>query len=168
MVRTMTSLALHLVNQFRANEGLPGLQLMMGTRQDEILREVVAETTITSTEFDPDAMQGIGFRTELRDLWRVLDDFDLTSFDLFTPLQTAQGHTEAAAWIDRWGERWQVATQLLDRARKIAETRYPRERTSSGMLREATQMLNRVTVEVPQIPRLILVDNAVELGEGEL
>ena len=170
-VRTASSLAMLLCNEYRSTLGEEPLQLMTGTRQDEVLREALESLADHGhSGLDPEMFATTTFRTELRDLWRVLDDFSMTSEQLRTFSVQIEETRDLPEQILRLGERWEFASLVLDRAREIAAVRYPTERTANGILAEATRLLTVVTDYSwhESIPQLVFVDDAADLGEGSL
>ncbi|QIM18726.1 ATP-dependent helicase [Leucobacter coleopterorum] len=184
-VRTATSFAFALLNRAAAIEGKTAPRLLTGTVQDETIAAVVdgrlAAGEFSTAELVPEIVQSPTYRAELRELWRVLDDFGLTPQQLMTELKEVQqvsrreAHTRApdVELANRWLETLSIIASVADR---LAVER-PTELSSSALLREATAALHGIAVAQGagakdsgrlRIPKLILVDDAQELGEGEL
>ena len=169
--RTASSLALMLCNAYRRWAGKDDLQLMTGTRQDEVLREALQE--VESPEhigLTPEALDSVPFRTELRDMWRVLDDFSMTPRELRQYAIEVRATSDLPSQIHRLTDRWEAIAQVVEHAQLIAERRFPTERTANGILAHATRLLEHVQdFSWPGlIPRLIYVDDAADVGEGAL
>ncbi|UBH06580.1 DNA helicase [Leucobacter sp. Psy1] len=183
LVRTPASLAFALLARRAAEEGREPPRLLTGTVQDELIGEVIeaalvrAETghrTAWVERFAPELLRSAPFRAELRELVRVLDDASLSPETLMPRLEALEGarsrEAVTALPAPELVEVWLAALELLTRVQaRIAEAR-PGELTSSGLLRAAAAMV-RASGDgggaVP-LPRLILIDDAHELTEGDL
>ncbi|MDA3146058.1 ATP-dependent helicase [Leucobacter sp. UCMA 4100] len=184
LVRTPASLAFQLCNEHQQRLALPAFQLMMGSRQDEILREAVDSVTEAAAMNDAgtealaaessgisfDMVQSTAMRTELRDLWRVLDDFSMSAAELETfalGVLAEPGHGE---FVHELARRWRFLALLLARAERIAVSEYPEERSASAMMRDAVALLGEQTLSnnLLSVPKLVLVDDAADLSEGAL
>lgn len=174
-VRTAASFAFALLSRLAAIAGQTAPRLLTGTVQDEAIAAVV-EDRLTSGRpaaagLVPEIVQSPTFRAELRELWRVLDDFGTSPQRLAAELAALRRqsgrleHTRApdSGLLDRWVEVLEIIEVAAER---LARDR-PAERSSSALLRDATAALHGET-GLPPLPRLILVDDAQELGEGEL
>ncbi|MFV0435691.1 MAG: PD-(D/E)XK nuclease family protein [Leucobacter sp.] len=129
----------------------------------------------------PEVLRSPAFRAELRELWRITDDFDLAPLEFAAQLRRLQAggadetftQTPPRELIERWHDGLRLISPVLDR---LASTR-PGELSSSALLRTAAATVREsgtahaVRVAGPErfrVPRLLLVDDAQELGEGEL
>lgn len=179
-VRTAASLAFAVLARAAALEGAGAPRLLTGTVQDEAIAEVVTAGVAASgagiAGLPPEVLQSPAFRAELRELWRVADDFGIAPAALRSEAAAlaAEAATEAHARVPdpellaRWRDGFGLIQAVADR---LADER-PDELSSSGLLREAATAVRRVgaagETDRLAIPRLILVDDAQELGEGEL
>ncbi|SJN08575.1 ATP-dependent DNA helicase SCO5183 [Leucobacter sp. 7(1)] len=179
-VRTAASLAFAVLARAAALEGTVAPRLLTGTVQDEAIAEVVTAGVAVHgagiAGLPPEVLHSPAFRAELRELWRVADDFGLVPGELrqhVAELEAAaatEAHTRLPdpELLARWRDGFGLIQAVADR---IADER-PNELSSSGLLREAAAAVRRVVAAGDTarlaIPRLILVDDAQELGEGEL
>lgn len=180
-VRTHTSLAFALLSQAAAVDGDPAPRLLTGTVQDEAIAAVIerrlgpaARDAVTSSRgvgaaLAPEVLRTPAFRAELREFWRVLDDFDLDPAGLRARLDGLSGLAASEAVTDAPAEqllvRWTEALELIAEAGERLGAERPSEWSASALLRGASREL-RSGRAVP--PRLLLVDDAQELGEGQL
>lgn len=182
-VRTPASLAFAVLAQAAAVAGEPAPRLLTGTVQDEAIAAVVERESGLAgsgmrglpsgadgaSGLAPEVMRSPVFRAELREFWRVLDDFDLEPGQLLARLVALRGRAAGEAVTETPDDellgRWTEALGLLSAvaARLVAER--PAELSSSALLRAACRAL-RDGCAVP--PQLLLVDDAQELGEGQL
>ena len=180
-VRTAASLAFAVLARASAVAGEEAPRLLTGTVQDEAIARVVAEGLSEGAGFAglaPEVLQSPVFRAELRELWRIADDADREPAAFAEELaalatraaeagETAGGLPELAL-VERWQEGFALIAAV---AARLAEER-PSELSSSALLRASGRAVRRDggTGEhaVLRVPRLILVDDAQELGEGEL
>ena len=182
-VRTAASLGFAVLSREHALIGADAPRLLTGTVQDELLAEVIAEGSRTalarSIGIVPEVLATPAFRAELRDLWRVLDDFGRTPRALAEEVEAARAAGAAEARAEGPGrelvERWTAALALVDAAAARASTARPGELSPSAILRAASAAVREHGVrsdaqpgEGLPVPRLILVDDAQELGEGAL
>ncbi|UOQ60628.1 PD-(D/E)XK nuclease family protein [Leucobacter rhizosphaerae] len=188
-VRTAASLGFALLSRVTAVEGANAPRLLTGTVQDEAIAAVVAEIgrggAAASGGLVPEVMASGTYRAELRELWRVADDFGLDPARLAEELgevraqAVSQAHTRAPApeLLDRWQQSLSVIAAV---SAGLARER-PDECSSSALLRRAAAAVERMGATgaaragsvtddgaALRLPRLILVDDAQELGEGEL
>ncbi len=183
--RTAPSLAFALL-QLRANlqgEAVP--RLLTGTAHDESVEQVIAALLDgrarprESSPFAPEpllsepllgellpseVLLSDAFRAELRELSRVLDDFGAQPLELLAALR--DGSRPHADSTDRFAALWSAGLELLELVREMLERERPGELPASAMMREACAALH-VDDALP-VPRLVLVDDAAELGEGAL
>ena len=182
-VRTAASLAFSVLARSSALAGREAPRLLTGTVQDEAIAAVVEEFLGSGSGspagLTPEILMSQPFRAELRELWRVCDDFGRAPAELAAELHEAlagRGSGERDAHgggpAPEIAERWLAGLQLiLVVAARIARER-PAELSSSALLRIAAEtVLAEGAVgesAALRLPRTILVDDAQELGEGEL
>ncbi|UOR00330.1 PD-(D/E)XK nuclease family protein [Leucobacter allii] len=120
-------------------------------------------------EFPAEVMRSPTFRAELRELWRVADDFAWRPAELLRVLREAgaAASREAQSRVADPGvvARWCSGLELIAEVSARLAVDRPEEVSSSALLREAADAIRADGVPVP---RLLLVDDAQELGEGEL
>ncbi|WP_010156768.1 UvrD-helicase domain-containing protein, partial [Leucobacter chromiiresistens] len=182
-VRTAASLGFAILSRERALVGADAPRLLTGTVQDELLADVIAEEGATALARDagitPEVLATAAFRAELRDLWRVVDDFGRSPQGLAG--EVAEARAEAAARAAAEGPsdplvaHWIAALTIVDAAAARAAAVRPGELSPSAILRAAGDAVREHGARsdaVPgdgfAVPRLILVDDAQELGEGAL
>ena len=182
-VRTAASLGFAVLARERAAAGRDAPRLLTGTVHDELLADLIGERgapgIAAAASLVPEVVSGPTFRSELRDLWRVLDDFDRSPAACAAEL--AEAHTAASRQAitdgprDELVVRWQSALPLLEAAEQRLALERPGELSASAILRAAAAAVRArgVRSDAPAgngvaVPRLILVDDAQELGEGEL
>lgn len=184
--RTAASFAFAMLARAAALEGRETPRLLTGTVHDEAIAATV-ETGLSVggasiSGIVPEVLQSPAFRAELRELWRVVDDFGLEPQQLAAELRALQGVAERDAHTNapdpelsgRWGDGLALIAAVADRLEKER----PGEMHASALLRAAAQavLTDGVTGSGSgsaagsgfPVPRLILVDDAQELGEGEL
>lgn len=166
-VRTAPSLAFAVLQRQAALRGVDAPRLLTGTAHDEVIESAVAaalEQGLQGVPFAPEVLLSDAFRAEMRELSRVLDDFALQPNELVAKLRASGAdRTSDAA---EFAAQWVSALELLEVVKsRLAESR-PGELSSSALLRAACEVL-RADAEV-QVPRLVLIDDAAELGEGSL
>ncbi|MBL3698332.1 UrvD/REP family ATP-dependent DNA helicase [Leucobacter luti] len=182
-VRTATSLAFALLGRAASLEGREAPRLLTGTVQDEAIAEVVAagvaESDAGISGIPTEVLHSPAFRAELRELWRVSDDFGIAPSALVARLGElgAAAASEAFARVPdpELSARWRDGFGLIDAVAARLGAERPDELSASGLLRAAAAAVRRdggrrgshTTAQLP-VPRLILVDDAQELGEGEL
>ncbi|PRI10868.1 UrvD/REP family ATP-dependent DNA helicase [Leucobacter massiliensis] len=129
----------------------------------------------------PEVLRSPAFRAELRELWRVVDDFGLDPGVLASELRRIRGEAAAAAHTRAPEEglidRWCAGLLLIELVATRLASERPGELSSSALLRAAAAAVRERGVagsagEAGQgrfaMPRLLLVDDAQELGEGDL
>ena len=169
-VRTAPSLAFAVLQRQAALLGEDAPRLLTGTAHDEAVERaieaVLAQHSSHGLEFTlaPDVLLHEAFRAETRELSRVLDDFDLRAGELIEMLQR-RGNTSPRV-SDEFSAQWIEALYLLKAVQEeLAHTRKG-ELSSSAMQRLACAAV-RENAEL-EVPKLVLVDDASELGEGAL
>ncbi|MEJ6490058.1 PD-(D/E)XK nuclease family protein [Leucobacter sp. USCH14] len=182
-VRTAASLGFAVLSREHALIGADAPRLLTGTVQDELLAEVISEGSATalarSIGIVPEVLATPAFRAELRDLWRVLDDFGRSPRELAQEVEAARAARAARAQSEGPGaelvERWTAALALVEAAAARASTERPGELSPSAILRAASDAVREHGVRSDAragdgfpVPRLILIDDAQELGEGAL
>ncbi len=165
-VRTAPSLAFALLETRAARLGQLPPRLLTGTAHDEVVETVIAGLCeggeAAQLPFSSEVMASDAFRAELRELSRVLDDFALRPNELRARLREGG----AAGVGGTTGELWAAGLWLLSRVANALEQGRPGELPASAMMREACAVV-RADDEI-RVPRLVLVDDAAELGEGAL
>lgn len=166
-VRTAPSLAFAFLQRRAALEGVVPPRLLTGTAHDEVidtvLREVIASQSEQTLPFPPEVLLSEAFRSELRELGRVLDDFAIEPGDLAARVSREAMSAQVSASIF---EQWSGALTLLEQVQQRLARDRSGEYTSSAMLRAACEVVR--SEENLQLPSLVLVDDAGELGEGPL
>lgn len=186
-VRTAASLGFAILSRLTAASGGNAPRLLTGTVQDEAIATAVSERVThqpgQALALGREVMESATYRAELRELWRVTDDFGVSPGALAAELserrgrEAAQAHTRlpASEVLDRWEE----GLQMIDAVAALLSAERPDEHSSSAILRKAAEAVHRSGVSSTvdpaptlepaiRVPRLILVDDAQELGEGEL
>lgn len=173
-VRTASSFAFSVLGRAAATAGEAPPRLLTGTVQDEAIAETVA------ARIQADAARGEGglatdvllsapFRAELRELWRVLDDFGFSPAALAASLTGALAEARNLAYSagpdPGLAARWVEALDVLQDVQQGLEQSRAQEVSSSGLLRLAAQAIRDGQAPAP---RLLLIDDAQELGEGQL
>lgn len=169
-VRTTASLAFALLARAAATAGTAPPRLLTGNVQDEAIASVVSDALASGVEsvLAPDVLISPQFRAELREFIRVLDDFDLDHAALRVSLERMRGaagadaHSDAPS--DEWIARWIEGVGIADAVSERLAAERPDELGSSALLRAATHEVSRGA----GVPRLLLIDDAQELGEGQL
>ena len=194
-VRTPASLAFAVIAREFAATGRPAPRLLTGTAHDEAIARAVdralsegasalgasAEGAVAedgsagrdlTAAFAPEVLASERFRAELREFWRVLDDFDLSperARDLFVAARDRGGReAQTRAPDPELLLRWESVLGLVAEVRDELSRERPDEFTSSGLLRAATAVLREGGDGETGVPRLVIVDDAQQLGEGEL
>lgn len=173
-VRTASSFAFAVLGRVAAEAGEAPPRLLTGTVQDEAIAEAVLQH-IEQTEprveggLAPEVLLSAPFRAELRELWRVLDDFALAPRGLADQLAEAVAQSSSRAFTagpdPMLAGRWREALALLDTVQRRLAAERVHEVSSSALLRLAAQAIRDGRGAAP---RLILIDDAQELGEGQL
>ena len=172
-VRTTSSFAFSVLARAAALSGDTPPRLLTGTVQDEAIADVVQSRLDSGTAgagaLAPEVLLSAPFRAELRELWRVLDDYNLAPAALAAELdRAAAGNADTPFSLgpdDSLVARWGAALGLLAEVQQRLETARSAEVSSSGLLRRAASAI--ASGQAPA-PRLLLVDDAQELGEGQL
>lgn len=182
-VRTAASLGFAVLSREHALAGADAPRLLTGTVQDELLADVISEGSAAalarSVGISADVLGTPAFRAELRDLWRVLDDFDRSPTALAAEVDAARAAAASRAVSEGPGDDlaglWRAALALLGAAMRRAAAERPGELSPSAILRAASAAVRDHGVRSDaepgdgfSVPRLILVDDAQELGEGAL
>lgn len=173
-VRTAPSLAFALLQLSATMHGKTAPRLLTGTAHDESVEQVIAAVLDGRAElleplpFAPEVVLSEAFRAELRELSRVLDDFGVQPLELLESLQGERrpGFGSADGSTTGFLALWCAGLELLELVRELLEHERVGELPASAMMREACALL-RSGDDVPA-PRLVLVDDAAELGEGAL
>lgn len=178
--RTATSLAFSILARGAALQGQSAPRLLTGTVQDEAIAQLLegdaGAGVAGSGVFPTEVLVSPTFRGELRELWRVSDDYGRDLAELAAEVRgAAAGAARAAHTLapdQGLAERWATGLELIDVVvRRLAAER-PGELTSSGLLRAAAMLvLAEGGVDAGarmRLPRLVLVDDAQEVGEGTL
>lgn len=173
-VRTASSFAFSVLGRAAAESGEAPPRLLTGTVQDEVIAEAVSTRLEGAAPrpdggLAPEVLLSAPFRAELRELWRVLDDFDLDPAVLATELNRVLAESGQQAFtagpdpalVGRWRESLRL---LHDIQGALAETR-PGEVNSSGLIRLAARAIRDGFAAAP---KLLIIDDAQELGEGQL
>lgn len=174
--RTAASFAFDVLTRQAARAAVTPPRLLTGTAHDEAIAEVIDEWiesgqfAVEASTFAPEVLRSSAFRAELREFMRVLDDFGLEPATIDARLGVMglsdRRATAAEAPSVALRDAWKVALHLSEVVeQRLARTR-PGEHASSRLLRAACEAI-RVDESV-EMPRLVLVDDAQEVGEGEL
>ncbi|WP_427868584.1 PD-(D/E)XK nuclease family protein [Leucobacter luti] len=180
-VRTAASLAFSVLARSSALAGREAPRLLTGTVQDEAIAAVVEEFLASGAGspagLSPEILMSQAFRAELRELWRVCDDFGREPAELAAELASlgpgsAERDRHGGGPAPELAERWLAGLRLIEVvAARIARER-PVELSSSALLRRASEtvLAEGAVGEAAalRLPRTVLVDDAQELGEGEL
>lgn len=172
-VRTAASLAFAVLGRVAAVAGDPAPRLLTGTVQDEAIAAVIEDRIGSGAggygALVPDVLRSPVFRAELREFWRVLDDFDLDPAAFLARLEGLRGRSAGEmltdAPDDELLERWVEALGIITAVDARLRTVRPGEVSSSALLRRAALELRSGNAAAP---RLLLVDDAQELDEGQL
>lgn len=176
--RTPAALAFAVLGQTAAVSGEPAPRLLTGTVQDEAVAAAIeqriergsgASASDGPAVLAPEILRSPAFRAELREFWRVLDDFDLDPAHLLEQLAALRGRAASEAMTDAPDdariERWSEALRVIVEVEARLRDERPGELSSSALLRSAARELRSGSATAP---RLLLVDDAQELGEGGL
>lgn len=174
--RTFTAFAFGLLAREAASRGAPAPRLLTGTAHDEAISATVEDPALPAAAevrelIGAEAVQSPAFRAELRELARIVDDFG------WDPAALAQRIVEAARSraeerISRAPDaalaaRWTAALRLLVPVEQRLAVEHPGERSASGLLAAAARSVREAGAEF-RAPRIVLVDDAQDLGEGQL
>ena len=173
-VRTAPSLAFAMLQRDAALRGEPAPRLLTGTAHDEVIESVVQAALLLPEQgeraatFVPEVLLSEAFRAEMRELSRVLDDFALQPGELIASLAEIRvgAAPGIAAGADEFLPQWVAALELLEVVEQRLREDRQGELSSSALLRAACEVLR--TREDARVPRLVLVADAAELGEGAL
>lgn len=169
-VRTAVSLAFELLQRQAALQGDAAPRLLTGTVQDEVTMQVLEEIASGQLSisrrlpFAPEVLRSEAFRGELRELSRVIDDFALEPQQLVSRLSDGYAPRGESAFAGV--EQWPAALELASVVRARLGEQRAGELTSSAIMRSACAAVRNNEQIV--VPRLVLVDDAGELGEGAL
>ncbi|MBC9955225.1 ATP-dependent helicase [Leucobacter sp. cx-42] len=190
-VRTLTSFAFGVLAAAAASGGEAEPRLLTGTVQDELITALIDEQLEVALRAragagagdEDDAGESLGnvegltaevlrspaFRAELREFWRAIDDFDLDVRELLARVTALRGVAAASAQSDAPDDqllsRWCEALLIVEAVEARVHAERPGEYSASGLLRAAAASVRAGAVKVP---RLLLVDDAQEIGEGQL
>lgn len=158
LAKTLNSFAFGLLTIEARARGASLPQLLSGSQQDQLLREIVEkqDAALWPKQFDKTVLSLAGFRTELRDLISVAIEYDLDPVDLeklSTQHSIPQWHAAAACYRQYQG--------FLKQSGKY---------DSVSLLRAASRLVQDPNSEIKPDIRAILVDDAQELtpSSGEL
>ncbi|MBC9944483.1 PD-(D/E)XK nuclease family protein [Leucobacter sp. cx-328] len=116
-----------------------------------------------------EVLRSPAFRAELREFWRTIDDFDLDVRELLARVTALRGVAVSSAQSDAPEDqllnRWAEALLIVEAVEARVRAERPGEYSASGLLRAAAASVRAGAV---QVPRLLLVDDAQEIGEGQL
>jgi len=171
-VRTAQSYAFSILRRVAAESGAHPPRLLTGAVHDEMIAIVIEDQLREGRlirEFSDEVVRSAPFRAELREFSRILDAYGPEARDRvrhagsFHETRTASpSHGPAPEFVTKW----QLGYEILDEVEgRLARLR-PGELSSSRMLAEAANVL--VQNEGLRVPRLVLIDDGQELGEGEL
>ena len=117
----------------------------------------------------PEVLSSAPFRAELRELWRVLDDCGFDATELAARLRALDDTARSGPFTELpdagLRERWLVGLDLIAEVSARLRDERPDEVSASSLLRRAAAAVRAGDAAVP---RLILVDDAQDLGEGAL
>ncbi|WP_053388146.1 PD-(D/E)XK nuclease family protein [Leucobacter japonicus] len=181
-VRTAASFGFAVLAREHAIAGTEAPRLLTGTVHDEVIAEVIAAVdapaAAAAAGLIPEVLATAPFRAELRDLGRVLDDYGLQASELLAALDGAAASDSAYSLAPdaELASRWRVAARLIDAVEHRLRSTRAGESSASALLRAAGAAIRAHGVrsdahasgQAFAVPRLILVDDAQELGEGPL
>lgn len=187
-VRTAASLGFAVLARAAALAGRDAPRLLTGTVQDEEIAAVVDGGAAGAgvAGLPHEVLQSPAFRAELRELWRIADDFGLEPAALAARLRELRRETGAEAFtrLPDPGllERWRDGLELISAVARDLARKRPDELSSSALLRAASDAVREggsvaadpvasgsaAHASGLRVPRLLLVDDAQEIGEGEL
>lgn len=172
VARTAVSFAQSLLRQQAERAGLPIPRLITGLTDDQILSEVIAAHPEWRFGLPAEAEIGVPIRTELRDVWRVVDEYGHDPASMLQLLQSEGAHAESSPFSLGFGRatrlRLEDALRVISCAVPMRAERRPGEYSASGMERAATDLLRASATGAIEVPRLILIDDAGDVGEGTI
>lgn len=163
VAQTTQAFAFALLVAVAQQNGTAAPRLLTAVLQDEIIAEVLAGTdfmldTLSAQQKEADSheksilrqsvVDTVALRTELRNLWQLLDELNLTPEQAHRTVVTSGNY------------RWQQALEVL--AEVWAKISRRAEYSASGVLLEAIKLLQQGYKF--ELPRLIVVDDASELS----
>ena len=166
--RTPSAYAFSLVHLAAAARGHTPPRLLTGAAHDEAIAAVLdAHAGLhADAPWSPEVLGGSAFRTELREFARVLDAHGVSPAELRARIAAARvapaPHRPDADLLAIWSH----AAGLEAEVRTHLAARRSEERSASALMAEAVRLLDAGAPVVT--PRLVLVDDAQELGEGEV
>lgn len=169
--RTLESLAFAILTHSAARLGDASPRLLTGQVQDEAIAQSIDALLAGENTgfFAPEVLLSPVFRAELREFWRVLDDFDLEPGEFSRQLDELRGLERSQAFTivpgDDLLDRWREALSIIAATDEGLRVSRPGELSSSALLRAASRQVRAGRADVP---RLLLVDDAQEIGEGQL
>lgn len=171
-VRTASSFAFSVLHRCAALTERTPPRLLTGTVHDEVIAEVVnarLEHGAATGVLSPEVLLSAPFRAELRELARVLDDFSLEPSEMLAQLGAlgveARRHAHSEAPDPELQTRWAEGLDIVTEVSRRLQLERGDEISASGMLRLAALEVLAGTVSAP---KLLLIDDAQELGEGAL
>lgn len=175
-VRTPVSLAFAVLQRSAALRGEQTPRLLTGTAHDEIIEaeismllgagrdKCLSELGLSRLPFAEEVLRSAAFRAELREMSRVLDDAAIDPAALPVALQLRATAGDAAA--RQWDEPWRFGAYVLARAAASLAQRSSVELAASTLTRRACAVI-RDDAQL-RVPKLVLLDDAAEIGEGTL
>jgi superfamily I DNA/RNA helicase/RecB family exonuclease len=164
LFRTPISFAFALAARQAAVNGEVPPALITGQAQDEAVAQAIRELSRSSDHRGVSAhlAESAKFRTELRNFWRIYDDYRLTA----ESVQRVKAVHEKIAG-GQLHVSWDVAASIVERAQDL--TRQPGEYTVSGIMRHAVDLVLQLPdSELELVPENIYIDDAADLTEGAL
>ncbi|PII81752.1 hypothetical protein BMH32_12235 [Leucobacter sp. OLJS4] len=174
--RTFTAFAFGLLAKDAASRGAPAPRLLTGTAHDEAISATIADPGISAAAevrelIGVDAVQSPAFRAELRELARIIDDFgwdsEALSQRIVDAARASAGERVSRAPDAALASRWIAALRLLGPVELRLAAEHPGERSASGLLAAAARSVRESDAGF-RAPRIVLVDDAQDLGEGQL
>ncbi|MDO4241302.1 MAG: PD-(D/E)XK nuclease family protein [Microbacteriaceae bacterium] len=164
IAETMQGFAFGLLQQHAAEREHAAPRLLTAAAQDELLGEALAEKGFAAL---PGAAKPPQLRTELREMWQVLDDYCKTVQDLPDAMQQLreQSRVPAASVNLDYAKVWQSAADVLESCMVVAERG---EYAASSVLAQAAWLVFNGEITAQKLPKLLLIDDAQELNAGEI
>lgn len=161
VVRTPTALAFWIVAKFAAEHGQPTPRLITGHMQDDAIAE--AMTQASTGLFGVELGESQTFRAEIRNLWRICDDYNMS----FEQLETFARQHIAKSNLGELPGMWVAAARVLSNAAvRLSDKNYF---TASGVLRAARSLIqDSEDRELRFMPSRLIIDDAQDLTEGAL